>query len=117
MLEDGIAELVADCLRMRIEEARQHGSIVCPGMHLEREVVAHHGNLVGTGRLFHERGSARAIGTFEVLEITIATEAPLGGRRIAALSCAAASAAIKRTARKPSFLFISELDAGDPGCC
>src|SRR6266550_983215 len=68
MLEDGIAELVADWLRMRIEEARQHGSIVCPGMHLEREVVAHHGNLVGTGRLFHERGSARAIGTFEVLE-------------------------------------------------
>ena len=68
VLENVVAEFVAQCLGVRVEVARHHGRLIRPVVHGQREIVTHDRNLVGLRRLLDQRRGAPAHGTLQVLE-------------------------------------------------
>jgi len=78
-LEDGVAELVAQFFRVRIEITGEDRRIVRPGVHRQRIVVTYHRDVVILGGFFQQRRSPRAIRTLEILEYDNGDLRPLGG--------------------------------------
>ena len=68
MLENVIAERDAQLFRLAIEIASNHGGIVGPVVHGQREVVADDGDLVSAGSLFHQGSGAATVGALQVLK-------------------------------------------------
>ena len=68
MLEDVVAEVVAQLLGMGIEVAGDDGRVVRPVVHGQREVVADDRNFVGSGGFLDQGRGTPAVGALEVFK-------------------------------------------------
>lgn len=68
VLKHGIAELFAELFRMSVEVAREYSGVVGPRMHLQRKIVDHDRDVVGSRRFLDQRVRAGTIRAFEIFE-------------------------------------------------
>src|SRR5579864_5420662 len=78
VLENVIAEFVAQRLGVGIEVARHYSRLIRPGMHWQWKIVPHHRNLIGLRGLLDQWRRAAAHWALQVLKYNDRNLRPLG---------------------------------------